>query len=156
MACLIFIRREPIESHLTVSKVRLSGLGILSEIDFCSGIHLFGFRQGVGRASKALLTKTVAQDARRSECKYWNRAPRPSLVRALVMAFSATSFAEFRTRMPVSTSEAAHVQAPFDTIAQSRCWALRGYGRHNICREDQRRQRKQCRGVSFCSYSNGA
>ena len=34
MACLIFIRREPIESHLTVSKVRLSGLGIQSEIEF--------------------------------------------------------------------------------------------------------------------------
>jgi len=40
-------------------------------------------------------------------------APLPFMGAALVMAFSAASFAELGTRMPVSASEAAYVQAAF-------------------------------------------
>lgn len=40
-------------------------------------------------------------------------APLPFVGAALVMAFSAASFAELETRMPVSASEAAYVQAAF-------------------------------------------
>ena len=40
-------------------------------------------------------------------------APLPFVGAALVMAFSAASFAELGTRMPVSASEAAYVQAAF-------------------------------------------
>ena len=40
-------------------------------------------------------------------------APLAFLLAAVVMAFSAASFAELGTRMPVSASEAAYVQAAF-------------------------------------------
>ncbi|MDU6137930.1 MAG: amino acid permease, partial [Bradyrhizobium sp.] len=40
-------------------------------------------------------------------------APLAFIGAALVMAFSAASFAELGTRMPVSASEAAYVQAAF-------------------------------------------
>ena len=40
-------------------------------------------------------------------------APLAFIFAAVVMAFSATSFAELATRLPVSASEAAYVQAAF-------------------------------------------
>lgn len=50
-------------------------------------------------------------------------APLAFVVAALVMAFSAASFAELGTRMPVSASEAAYVQAAF-----GREWLSLGVG----------------------------
>src|SRR6476661_7449797 len=50
-------------------------------------------------------------------------APLAFIGAALVMAFSAASFAELGTRMPVSASEAAYVQAAF-----GRKWLSLGVG----------------------------
>src|SRR6478735_4853694 len=50
-------------------------------------------------------------------------APLAFVGAALVMAFSAASFAELGTRMPVSASEAAYVQAAF-----RRQWLSLGVG----------------------------
>jgi hypothetical protein len=71
-------------------------------------------------------------------------APLAFVGAALVMAFSAASFAELGTRMPVSASEAAYVQAAFKRDWLSLAVGLLVVATQWSLRDDQRRRRRLC------------
>jgi APA family basic amino acid/polyamine antiporter len=67
-------------------------------------------------------------------------APLAFIGAAVVMAFGAASFAELGTRMPVSASEAAYVQAAFRRrVGQPLLGAAGGRDGNSLGCDDQRR-----------------